>query len=411
MILRIPLVAWPLYLFAVAAPLSVAGGNLAVGVMLVGALAVALARRGRILLPPRSVLIAAAAYLAVHAVADAAARPFPSRWDKWTEEMWMKLLLVAVPVLSAQVPAHVQRAVKLVILVATLVTFYGIWQHFAGWDLVRGIPTYQEGARYTSMGFFGHHLSYGGQLMLVLVFAVAWVFHANRGRSRPRLWTFVPIPLLLVTLVWTYTRSALLGAAAGVFTILSSLRGRRRWLALAVASAVGLMLVASPTIRERFGRIVTGGEETRLNLWESSVRGIAARPWLGFGQGNFPYLMERHAVEGYYEVMGHAHNDFLMHGVNAGLLGVTAALGLLVTVTRSLWRGYRTGGPHAWVPWGGVAAQVAVTVAGLFQVYQTDDEVEMMLYFLLGCGLAILRAPRDGTGERPSKAAVAERAP
>ena len=101
---------------------------------------------------------------------------------------------------------------------------------------------------------------------------------------------------------------------------------------------------------------------------------------------------------GYYDVRGHAHNDFVMHAVNAGVLGLLAALALLVVVTWLLWRGYRRtltrDAPYGWVLLGGVAAQIAVSVAGLFQVYQTDDEVEMLLYFLLGCGLGLLPRAR-----------------
>jgi hypothetical protein len=34
-----------------------------------------------------------------------------------------------------------------------------------------------------------------------------------------------------------------------------------------------------------------------------------------------------------------------------------------------------------------LAGLVAFAIAGLFQVYQTDDEVELSLYYLLGHGL------------------------
>jgi hypothetical protein len=38
---------------------------------------------------------------------------------------------------------------------------------------------------------------------------------------------------------------------------------------------------------------------------------------------------------------------------------------------------------------GALAVQAGITVAGFFQVFQTDDEVEMLLYFVLGCALAL----------------------
>ena len=102
--------------------------------------------------------------------------------------------------------------------------------------------------------------------------------------------------------------------------------------------------------------------------------------------------MSAHEVEGFYDTRAHAHNDYLMHAVNGGLLGLGAALALLMVSVAVLWRGRRRCPPEdAWIPLAGVATQVAFAVAGLFQVYQTDDEPELALYFLLGCGLALVQ--------------------
>jgi hypothetical protein len=42
----------------------------------------------------------------------------------------------------------------------------------------------------------------------------------------------------------------------------------------------------------------------------------------------------------------------------------------------------------------GVACQVGISVGGLFQVYQTDNEVEMVLYFVLGTAFAVAWPPK-----------------
>ena len=408
---------WPLYLFGLVVTVSISLGNIAAGAIVITALLYLAVTRDRAALPPRPVLIALAAYLAVHALAILFADPYPARWDKWTEELWLKLVLVAVPVLGMRHPRQVAGAVKLAIGVGLLVALYGVWQFFSGEDLVRGLPLYRIGGFYQSRAFFGHHLSYAGQLLLLLVFAAAWALYAGApggsssggsssggsssggsgsGGRRQLGWRYLAPLILLAALITTLTRGPLLGAGAGLLVIVLSLPSRRRWTTLVLIALAMLPILELRALRSRFAQILSGGEETRLNLWQSSIAGIADRPWLGFGQGNFEHLMDRHRVAGFYEVEGHAHNDFLMHGVNAGLLGLLAALALLIVVTWLLWRGFRRRpeSPFAWILLGGIAAQIAISIAGFFQVYQTDDEVEMLLYFLLGAALAVL--PRDG---------------
>jgi putative inorganic carbon (HCO3(-)) transporter len=132
-------------------------------------------------------------------------------------------------------------------------------------------------------------------------------------------------------------------------------------------------------------------EETRLNLWRSSVAGITARPLLGWGPGGFRDMLAEHEVPGEYRARSHSYNDLLMHGVNAGLLGIAAAVWLLVAIVRECHAGWRRTGAGSWQLRGAVAAVLGITAAGMFQVFQTDDEVEILLYLVLGCCLALSR--------------------
>ena len=77
-------------------------------------------------------------------------------------------------------------------------------------------------------------------------------------------------------------------------------------------------------------------------------------------------------------------------------------LALLVTTCLVFWTGWRRQVSGAWILLGAVAVQVGITVAGFFQVYQTDDEVEILLYFVLGCALAVAgQAQADAGPEKP----------
>lgn len=382
----------PLFLLALVLPVSLSASTVAVCLTLASALGVLIWRRDASLLPPRPVLWALAAYILVQFLAGALAAPYPSHWNKCLEENWLKLLLIAVPVLLAGRQEKVGTILRVTLVMTTLVAVYSIGQHFSGFDLMRHCSLMTEWGYSEVVGFFSHKLSYGGQLMLVMLVGISLALEDGfRG------WRVLYLPLLGfmgLALMWSYARSAQIGLWAGLLFLLLVLKGWRRWAGLAMLMVPVLVLATVPLVQARFSRLFSMEKNiSRLNLWQSSWDALAARPWLGFGPGNFQAMMGRYEVDGFYNSRSHAHDDFLMHGVNAGWLGILVAALLLVVVTVLLWKSHRAGGPLSWVALAAVAAQVAISVAGLFQVYQTDDEVEMMLYFLLGCGLALVPGP------------------
>jgi len=387
----------PLYLFAATAPFSEALGAIAAGlILLIAAVRFAAEPALRRLLP-RSIVLAVAAYLLAYLLATTLASPYPSNWRKFLGENWLKLLLLAVPVAAHGVQRHLERAMKILVGVGAVVAIYAIWQHFSGLDPFRHRPAPLADGHPMAVGFFGHHLTYGGQVMLLLLVALTWaMLGTTRESSGRRSWIpwLAALPLA-AALLWSYARSAQIGAFVGIVILSQALPGRRRWAALASLAAALAIALATPSFILRFrAALETGAEATRHRLWLSSLHGIAARPWLGFGPGNFQRMMEHHGVPGFYDTMAHAHNDLLMHGVNAGLVGIAAALALLVVTVTYFWRVRRGMGPLTWIAVTAVVVQGAITVAGLFQVYQTDDEVEFVLYFLLGAALAICMGPR-----------------
>jgi putative inorganic carbon (HCO3(-)) transporter len=212
-----------------------------------------------------------------------------------------------------------------------------------------------------------------------------------------RAWPAFAVCLVMgLALIWSFARSAQVGVFAAAVLLVPTLPGRWRRVGLAGLAAVLVLAVAVPSVRTRVTESFSDEKEvTRPNLWRSSAAGIAARPLVGWGPGNFAVMLAEHEVPGYYESRAHSHNDFLMHAVNAGLLGLAAAVWLLVAVIRTCWAGWRRGGPGSWALLGAVAVQVGISVAGMFQVFQTDDETEILLYLVLGCCLALARARRE----------------
>lgn len=383
----------PLLLLAVAAPVSVSAAGIATGLVLLSALGHALAYRtagGG--LPPRPVLGALGALLACYVLATVLSAPYPHHWHKLLEENWIKLLLVAVPALAAGRPDRVEKLVKLAVLVGVLAAIYAVWQHFSGFDPLRQRSLVRpQWEQVTVTGFFNHHLSYGGQVLIFFLLGCAWLL---AGRGRGRLGLAPALGVLGAALLWSYARSAFLGVGCGLLAMALLVPGRRRYAGLGVlAGGLGAALLI-PSVRGHLLMLFEMKRHlTRLNLWESSWQGIQARPLLGFGPGNFRGLLDGYQVEGYYETLAHSHNDLLMHGVNAGVPAMLAALAVLVATCLVFRAGWRRAQPGGWVLLGAFAVQVGITVAGFFQVYQTDDEVEILLYFVLGCALAVAGSP------------------
>ena len=381
----------PLFLLALVIPVSVSAANVAIGLVYATALGLFLWQRDFSVLPPNPVLLAVLLYLLAPALATAFSAPYTSNWNKVVEESWLKLLVLAVPILLAGHRRSIVSILRVTLVISTLVSFYAIWQHFVGIDLVRNRSLMTEWGHFESVGFFGHKLSYGGQLMLVLLVGIAMAF--KEGISR---WQTIIIPalgLMGLALLWSYARSAQIGLWVGLLVLLMAWSGWRRRVGIGLMVMPLLAILALPVVRTHFLQLFSLEKNiTRINLWESSWLGIKSRPILGFGPGNFEEMMTRFEVDGFYNARSHAHHDYLMHGVNSGVLGVLAALALLLTVSFLLVKVMRQGGTNAWLAVACLACQAAITVAGLFQVYQTDDEVEGMLYFLMGCGLALVQS-------------------
>jgi len=390
----------PLYILAAALPVSLSVASTCTGLVLVAAIIVAVRERSRAAWPPRAVLLALTALVAVYLVSVLAAPPAPRHWHKFGEELWIKLMLVAIPVLVGGRVRHLPRLIGVTLVAGGVASLFGIWQHFSGIDPLRGGRSLMtEWGHNSAAAFFGHHLSWGGQLLILILMLAAWLLFTSWRRAR--LWLVLLLALHGLALAWSYARSPLLGVAVGFVVLVLLLRGRRRLLGAALLVVPALASLALPEMRLHLERLTwMHRHETRLNLWESSLDGIAARPLTGWGPGNFDVMMAGHEVSGYYEVRAHSHNDLLMHGVNAGLPGILAAVALLVAVCWVLFRAWRRGGSRAWLAAGALAVQAGITMAGMFQVYQTDDEVEMLLYVVLGLALAAAGNCQETTGVR-----------
>jgi O-antigen ligase len=391
----------PVFLLAVSAAVSVSVAGIATGMILAAACLSAIRERGAARWPARPVLLSLGALVGSYLLATLLAGPHTHHWNKFGEELWIKLLLVTIPLLASRHPDTLERILKAALVLGAVTAGYAVVQHFLGVDPIRGRSLFRpQFGHYAVSGFFSHHLSYAGQALIFLVMTAAWCL--DRPDGRRNLWLVPVLAVIGAALMWTFARSTLIGALCGLLVLLAFLPGRVRWWSLfGILLSLVLVMAITPVRIHLLQTFELDRHLTRLNLWQSSWEGIKANPLLGFGPGNFEALLAEHQVPGHYETLAHSHSDLLMHGVNAGIPGILAAVALLGTTCWVVLRARKSQPRYSWVFSGAFSVQVGITVAGFFQVFQTDDEVEMLLYFVLGCALALAgKANPSGSPEK-----------
>ena len=236
------------------------------------------------------------------------------------------------------------------LLSALAVCAYGVQQAVLGAaELATWTDPTSELAGITRVySFLGNPNLLAGYLMPVLPLGLAafWRWSAWGWRSLAGLVAVAGA----YCLVQTQSRGGLLGLAAegvAIVLLLVFWWGKRlpKW---ALPSAVGgmggvflLAAVAVPTLRKRLGSIFGGDDSSnafRVNVWQSVINMIKAKPILGIGPGNkaFNQVYPLYQRSG-FSALG-AYSVPLELTVETGLIGVICYGWLVVTIFRLGWQ-------------------------------------------------------------------------
>jgi O-antigen ligase len=160
--------------------------------------------------------------------------------------------------------------VQVIITVGALSALYGIFQF--------GVLQFDNLGR-RPQGALGHYMTYSGVLMLVTCAAAARILF-----TRERLWPSLMMPALLVILGLTFTRSALVGACAGIAFLLL-LKDFRLMAVMPVLAALFFVL-APPQVTSRFMSMFDASDPTRVDrvtMLKVGGRMVKANPLVGVG--------------------------------------------------------------------------------------------------------------------------------
>lgn len=244
------------------------------------------------------------------------------------------------------------------------------------------------------------YMTAGGLMMLAALTLLA--FCLRPGAARARRWLLPALALTLVALIFTQTRNAWLGFAAGALLLFVLVRPRLAPLVLGLLLTAGFF--APSGYRARLLSSFDPGHphnQQRVIMWRTGWALLADHPLTGVGDLDLKRIYrDRHAGE-QVEIKGHLHSNPVMFAVLWGWPGLLLALGFLGSLAWQLgrrWRALAALGTRA-PPWraGWTLAALAVwlgfMLGGLFEWNFGDAEIALLLWSLCGLGLAPLAAP------------------
>jgi O-antigen ligase len=227
--------------------------------------------------------------------------------------------------------------------------------------------------------------------VFVAVLAVAAVrlalAHSARARAAEAALPLVVVPLAAWALVVSQTRSAWIGAAAGLAALVAlALLKAPRFLWAAVAAGGALLLVSPGGIRSRL-TVLDESSRDRYYMWQAGLDMVLDRPVFGQGPGMVEVVYERFKwPEAPNPQQPHLHNNVMQFAAERGLPGLVFFLWWVgvafFAALREAQRAAASGRGAGWGAAGALAALVAVFVAGLFEYNLGDSEVLMLVLLL-----------------------------
>jgi O-antigen ligase len=240
-------------------------------------------------------------------------------------------------------------------------------------------------------GALGQYMTYSGQLMLVACTATARILF----RKNDRVWASLVMPALIVALVATLTRSAWIGACAGI-GLLFVIRDLRFVALLPVVAA--LFIAFAPTqlterlyssfrldkLRHDSAAMQAGVQSNRDRLFmvQSGLRIIKDHPLTGVGpdvvREVYPQYRQPGAVN---QLNPHLHNVPLQIAAERGIPALAIWLWFVVVLGRDFIVKRKTTAIPS-LATAALASVVAMLAAGMFE-YNFGDSEFLMLFLVI----------------------------
>jgi len=227
-------------------------------------------------------------------------------------------------------------------------------------------------------GALTHYMTYSGIVMLVTCAAAARILF-----TRDRIWPSLMMPALLVVLGLTFTRSALVGASAGIAFLLL-LKDFRLMAVMPVLAALFFAL-APPQVTGRFMSMFDSRDPTRIDrvtMLKVGRRMVEAHPLTGVGPTRVGPRYKEFLREGETDHRNpHLHNVPMQIAAERGLPALAAWVWMIATLVIDMSR--RLKFPESrFLAAAALGAIIAMLAAGLAE-YNFGDSEFLMLFLVL----------------------------
>ena len=241
-------------------------------------------------------------------------------------------------------------------------------------------------------GFMGHWMTFSGGQLLVWCAALPLIVLIGKR------WV-VPLSMIGIAIVFSFTRGAWLGAVSGI--AVASLWIPRRQLVRIVVPILIVGLLASPFIYHRVSMTVkgqSGGDVGRIKLLKVGLEMVRAHPLFGVGleriPAEFPKYYTGNDLNTFY--IGHMQNDFMQIAAERGLICLAAFLWFLFVLYRSLWAFAKNGDEMRRLT--AISAMCALTgflVMGLAEFNFGDSEPLILFLFIVSIPFGMAKVPKS----------------
>jgi putative inorganic carbon (hco3(-)) transporter len=292
-------------------------------------------------------------YWGIATVATALSPVRAAAFEGWTK-LTLYMVLFALLARLLRSPRIRSLLIAAYLLAALVVSVVGIRQYIFGADALATWVDQESALAGTTRvySYLGNPNLLAGYLLPAAVFSAAAVF-AWRGWL-PKLLALVMLLCNSVCLILTFSRGGWIGFVVSGFVLLILLfhwfsiyfpRFWRIWalpiLLGAVAALVILAVTTVEPLRDRVSSIFIGRADSsnnfRMNVWMGVLRMIHDRPILGIGPGNDAFnKVYPHYQEAGFTALS-AYSIFLEVTVEAGLIGLSCFIWLLLVTFTQGW--------------------------------------------------------------------------
>lgn len=270
---------------------------------------------------------------------------WPGAFSAWAKHG--KLLLI--PVILGMLRSRQEALLALACFGAgQLFLLTSTWLLYAGAPLPWAIS--REHASQASHAVFSSYLDQS--IMTSIAAAIAWHLreHIPGRHGKAIAITTILAAFACVFLIFKGRTGHVVAVAMISLALFWELPKRFRWAIVLITPLLLLALfIGSSKVRERLeeSRIdilafdqkndASTSTGIRLNLWQRSLQAMAERPWIGYGVGSWEMQynrMQKKFLPEHQPIKGNPHQEYLLWGVELGILGIALILGFMASIYR-----------------------------------------------------------------------------